>query len=362
MKIVIIHFGKKGAGPIFNFEMAKALHKAGHCVVVYASSKVENRKALEEQPFKTRFFETYFTKLEYLLSIITWYKIARVLSAIKKDNPDVVYSTMNDMWAPFIFPHITNAIRVKTIHDIGIHEGNDGRINKWWNNSNFKDADKYIVLSKKFVSALVERGIKEENVCVIPHAGFDYYLKGNTQPYEVNCNLALFFGRIDQYKGLEYLIDAFELVLGQNHDAQLRIAGNGHISEEAMAKIKSMGTSIDLQNRWIKDEDVKELVKDAAFVVLPYTHATQSGVIPLAYAFSKPVIATRVGCLDEQVVDGETGYMINSKDVKELANKISMLLDNPSTTAEMGKNANDYMQKNLTWDASASLLLNFITK
>lgn len=362
MKIAIIHLGRKGAGPVYTLEMAKALHALGHEIFYYASSAVENRKVAEEQGFHKRFFDTYKSGIEYALSVISWYKIKRVIDTIKNDAPEVVYSCMNDLWAPFIFPRLKGITRVKTIHDVGIHEGNNSRFNIWWNNTCFKDAEQFVILSRKFVPKLVEKGIAEERIVVIPHAGFDYYTKlGTVQANKEQNPIILFFGRIDQYKGIGVLLQAFPKVLEKHPNAILRIAGNGNLQAE-MPMIEQLKSNIDLQNRWIKDEEVSGLVEDAAFVVLPYTHATQSGVIPLAYAFSKPVVATNVGCLDEQVIEGETGYMCEGADPDGLAEAMVKMLDNIEHTKRMGHKANEYMKKYLTWDASAKSFESFIKR
>lgn len=362
MKIAIIHLGRKGAGPVYTLEMAKALYALGHEIYYYAASCVENRKIVEEQKFEKRFFDTYNTKLGYLFSVITWIKIYKVIKNIKRDKPDVVYSCMNDLWTPFIFPCLKGVIRVKTIHDVGVHEGNESFFNLWWNNTNFKNAEKYVILSKKFIPKLIEKGIKEDKIVVIPHAGFDYYMQfDSVHKQQSNKTVILFFGRIDQYKGINVLLQSFSLVLEKHPNVVLRIAGNGNLLNE-MPLIEKYKESIDLQNRWIKDEEVSSLVSDVAFVVLPYTHATQSGVIPLAYAYSKPVVATNVGCLDEQVINGETGYLCEGSNVKSLADVIIQMLDNPGRTREMGIKANSFMKRYLTWEASAKLLIDFLEK
>ena len=361
-KIVIIHLGRKGAGPVYTLEMAKALHVLGYEIFYYASSTVENRNAVEKQGFKMRFFDTYDSRFEYILSIISWYKINRVIDSIKQDAPDIVYSCMNDLWAPFIFPRLKGITRVKTIHDVGIHEGSDSKFNVWWNNTGFKDAEKFVILSNKFVPRLVERGISEDRIVVIPHAGFDYYTKFNTKvSHKSQSPVILFFGRIDKYKGIDVLLQALPRVLEKHPNAILRIAGNGNLHAE-MTKIKKFKCNIDIHNYWIKDEEVGGLLVDATFVVLPYTHATQSGVIPLAYAFCKPVVATRVGCLDEQVVEGETGYMCEASDPIALAEAMIKMLDNIEKTEQMGLKANEYMKKCLTWESSAKRFESFVKK
>lgn len=360
MKIVIIHLGRKGAGPAISLEMARALHKQGEEVLYYASAFVENRAYVEKEAFVSRFFNTYTSTFSYICSLIFRSDIKKVIRCIMADKPDIVYSTMNDLWLPFIFPHLKKIKRIKTIHDVGVHEGNNSLFNKWWNNTNFKDAEKFIILSQKYVSHLVERGIDKSDIAVIPHAGFDYYAHLNpilnTNKPE---NYLLFFGRIDQYKGLEVLLKAMSRIVVEMPDVKLFIAGNGDISKY-QNNIDELKSNVDVQNRWIKDEEVAGIVSNASIVILPYTHATQSGVIPLAYAFSKPVIATNVGCLDEQVLDGQTGYLIEGNNEKILADTIIKMLKNPEEIKSMGEYANKYMRENLTWEASARLFIDFI--
>jgi glycosyltransferase involved in cell wall biosynthesis len=72
--------------------------------------------------------------------------------------------------------------------------------------------------------------------------------------------------------------------------------------------------------------------------VLPYIEASQSGVIPMAYTYGKPVIATTVGGLPESVVDGCTGYLVPPRDERALAEAILELLNDPSTRHRMGVN------------------------
>jgi len=73
-------------------------------------------------------------------------------------------------------------------------------------------------------------------------------------------------------------------------------------------------------------------------VVLPYIEASQSGVIPVAYTFAKPVIATTVGGLPEMVDDGQTGYLVPPRDERALANAVVRLLQDQTLRRRMGAN------------------------
>lgn len=365
MKIAVLHFGRHGAGPVYSYEMAKALSSAGHNVLYYASSSVENRFAVENAGFTCKLFETYHSKLTYLISIVCKRTINAVVNDIWKEEPDVVYCPMNDLWTPFIFRKIKNITRVKTIHDVGVHEGNDSIFNRIWNKSQFEDAEKFVILSKGFKQNLIKKGIDPAKIQVIPHAGFDYYIKAANQRQSIvngiPDNTLLFFGRIDKYKGLNVLLAAMENVLKVKPEIKLIIAGNGDITPYR-TQIEKIKDNVVVKNGWIADEDVASIVKLASVVILPYTHATQSGVIPLAYAFSKPVIATNVGCLAEQIIDGETGYIIEGGNARAVSNAIIKMFDNPENIAKMGEKANKYVKENLTWGASAQLLVDFLSK
>jgi glycosyltransferase involved in cell wall biosynthesis len=79
---------------------------------------------------------------------------------------------------------------------------------------------------------------------------------------------------------------------------------------------------ITIVDQYISNEEVGWYFNQADVVVLPYLHATQSGVIPIAYHFRKPVIATNVGGLPDVIFDGETGFLVPPDNPTQLANKI----------------------------------------
>ena len=74
-----------------------------------------------------------------------------------------------------------------------------------------------------------------------------------------------------------------------------------------------------IERQFIRDEDIEVYFKAADVAVLPYTYIFQSGVLFLAYGFGVPVIATDVGSLREDVVDGRTGFVCAPRDATALA-------------------------------------------
>jgi glycosyltransferase involved in cell wall biosynthesis len=131
-------------------------------------------------------------------------------------------------------------------------------------------------------------------------------------------------------------------------DVKIVIAGAG----EDIEKYEKMMVHKDkfiLYNEYIPDNRVNELFQKACIVVLPYIDGSQSGVIPQAYAFRKPVVITDVGSLPENVEEGVTGYIVPPRDSKKLAEAIIDLLTDDEKRNKMGQNAYKKTQEELSW-------------
>jgi len=143
----------------------------------------------------------------------------------------------------------------------------------------------------------------------------------------------LFFGNMTPYKGLEYLISAFDGLLTKDRSYRLIIAGRPKGSEmywkEIQQAIARGGISDRIIQRieYIPDELTELYFKAADVLILPYTHVFQSGVLFLAYSFGLPAIAADVGTLREEIVDGETGFVFKPRDSSDLASKVQNYFD-----------------------------------
>jgi glycosyltransferase involved in cell wall biosynthesis len=135
----------------------------------------------------------------------------------------------------------------------------------------------------------------------------------------------LFFGNIAPYKGLEYLVEAMELVLSRVSDCRLVIAGRPKGSEAYWEAIDKRIDSSPLSERVIKrieyvpDEDTEIFFKAADVLVLPYTLVFQSGVLFLGYSFGLPVIASDIASLKDDIIEEVTGYACPPADPRALA-------------------------------------------
>ncbi|HEY6563136.1 MAG TPA: glycosyltransferase, partial [Pirellulaceae bacterium] len=113
------------------------------------------------------------------------------------------------------------------------------------------------------------------------------------------------------------------------------IAGQGEDFEGYRLRMQHP-ERFEVRNHWIGDRERSELFQRATIVVLPYTEATQSGVVPVAYTFGKPVIATTVGGLPECVEHERTGLLVPPRDSSALADAIVTLLSDPAKCRAYG--------------------------
>jgi glycosyltransferase involved in cell wall biosynthesis len=134
----------------------------------------------------------------------------------------------------------------------------------------------------------------------------------------------LYFGLIRRYKGLAHLLRAMPLILKEVRCTLLIVGEFYEGREECLGLIRSLdlSASVRLVDRYVANEEVALYFSAADLVVLPYTSATQSGVVTIAYSFDRPVVTTKVGGLPEVVIDGQTGFLVDPADPAALADAV----------------------------------------
>ncbi len=262
-----------------------------------------------------------------------------ILRKLNEFRPDVVHFQQGHLWFNAVLRFVRKYPLVMTIHDPRHHSGDvaSKKTPQWWMDYGFRQADQVIVhgdaLGKKVQELF---GFSSEQVHSIPHVAMGSMGTSGAQAIQENPNRVLFFGRIWDYKGLDQLIAAEPLISEQLPEVEIIIAGEG----EDFAKYENMMVNPDrflIHNSWISDQQREAFFKESALVVLPYNEATQSGVVPIAYNYSRPVIATRVGALAECIEHEKTGLLVEPRSPEQLADAIIRLLNDSEVRQEMGR-------------------------
>lgn len=244
-------------------------------------------------------------------------------------------------WMPFFAPAFASSVgplrrrgtRVILVCDNLVpHEPRffDAAFSAWM----MRNSDGYLVMSDSVERDLdrLKPGAPRRRV---PHPFYAQFDRGRwtrasaRERLGLAGDVALFFGYVRHYKGLDTLLEAWPLVRAARPGATLVVAGEFYDKPEPYrALVAAAGEgAVRLLDRYIPDEEVEALFRAANVTVLPYRSATQSGVTHVAYALGSPVIATRVGGIAETVRDGETGLTCAPEDPRALAGTILRFFD-----------------------------------
>ncbi len=133
------------------------------------------------------------------------------------------------------------------------------------------------------------------------------------------ANVALFFGHVRPFKGLDIALRAWRELTS---DVMLVVAGEAWWEREHEYRALAAGlTNVRFEFRFIPDAEIATYFAAADVVLAPYRIEAQSGVALTAFHFARPVIATTVGGLPE-IIDGSNGILVPPEDPAALARAV----------------------------------------
>lgn len=203
--------------------------------------------------------------------------------------------------------------------------------------------------------------ISEERIDVVPHGLYDQYIKYDNKEAKKRLsiseeNVILFFGLIRPYKGLKYLIKAFELFPESFLEkTRLFIAGEPWEDRESVELITAspVRRKITLIGRYVNDDEISTIFSAADVLVVPYTRASQSGVTHIGMSFGLPIIATDVGGIKEGLQGYNGTILIEPKNQTEIKDKLIFVLT---------KKEQFSIPENLKWDKIVDKWLTLLLK
>ncbi|MCX8229863.1 MAG: glycosyltransferase family 4 protein [Planctomycetota bacterium] len=164
--------------------------------------------------------------------------------------------------------------------------------------------------------------------------------------------MALFFGRMEKYKGLHVLVDAIPLVQKQYPQATFVIAGRGPALLEQKETLRAL-PQVQVMDHYLSQEEVDTLYRRASINLVPYVEASQSGVIATGFAYGVPAVASNIGALSEVVVPGENGCLVEPGNAQDLADAILSVFQNQEKLQSLRQGAVAWAKGPLNWETLA---------
>lgn len=218
-----------------------------------------------------------------------------------------------------------------------------------------KNGEKFICVSQFIAEQAVRNGFPEGKI-IQHYIGIDVDKYLQSEPLD-DSGIILHVARLVEKKGTAILVTALKHIQKRYPEVKLVIVGDGPLLPQLRAQISSLG----LDNNVIftgalAHVEVMELMRKAHMLILPSITAKTGdaeglGMVLLEAAVTGvPVIGTNHGGIPEAIIDGETGFLVDENNDRQLAERILFLMDNRTTRLSMGKKAREFVAQkfNLT--------------
>lgn len=280
-----------------------------------------------------------------ILSLHRIFSIRRqIRDAIKAHRISRVIILMSHVWTPFLAKTVRQcgAQYIVIVHDAIPHPGDPSARVHWWLMRDALQADKIITLSAHVADQLVKHYPAMRGRV---HTFF-HPLLGKRNPIDRTISNRplkfLFFGRIMKYKGLSLFVEACEILRREKLSFEISVIGEGRLGH---LRTRLSTLRAEIVNRWIHEDEIYTILQDNDVVVVPSTEASQSGVIPIAFAAGLPVVATPIGGLREQLDDGETGILADAVSAQAIARAMRRLILDPDLRMRLTNGVRQVQEK-----------------
>jgi D-inositol-3-phosphate glycosyltransferase len=265
---------------------------------------------------------------------------------------------------------------VLTVHNVNAasRDSKDSLLNRLTLRIQYGLAAHLFVHTEKMKASLIEEfDVQAARITVIPFGINNSVPNTQLTSREAKQRLGLgngekailFFGNIAPYKGLEFLVTAFQNSVASHPEYRLVIAGWPKNCERYWCEIRERIREDEKQGRillraeYIPDEETEVYFKAADVLVLPYRYIYQSGVLFLGYSFGLPVLVADVGALRDEVVEGKTGYVFRPEDSIHLLKTLERYFSSPlyEELSIRRKGIREYAMEHHSWDRVGSLTM-----
>lgn len=242
-----------------------------------------------------------------------------IIHRIRKENFDVLYFESLHIWNLPILMMSGKAKTYQVIHEVIPHEG-DRQVKQVdvMNKAVVRFADMIVLRNRTYIQEMIKRyDISSDRV---KYLELWRRYPGYTEP--VHGGRALFFGRINPYKGADNLLE----IVRDCSDIKFDVIGRVDPQMRDIVEQLKNEKNVRLNNSYVTDEEMGEAFINCDWVIVPYNSASQSGVIIDAYKYSRPVIAFDVGAISEQVKEAKSGYLVETGDNRAFAGKLKQAM------------------------------------
>lgn len=359
MNITVLYWGRKGGGAHYSLELARELNlKKGVNLSISISNQCELRQQFQSIGAPIHYVDTNPNIPAYAFNLTFGRpKIKKgFIRFLQKKQVDLVIIGMDFFWGETIY----KACREEGVKSLlVVHEATPHPREPFYMNlmkkaglpKSITGADHLVTLTDHVKRIVMDKySVSDSDISVIPHGIFSYYTASSPQKLpEKGLTRIIYFGRIEYYKGLDLLVDAYSKLEKAHSNLILEVWGSGSLADvkEKLTELQN----VKIENRWVGESEIPKIFEQAHICVLPYRDASQSGIVGIASDAGVPIVATPAAGLVEQL-KGAGAIIADDINADALCDAIHELLQNSELYSKLSEKSIHYA-KSLQWDSIA---------
>ncbi|HWC57920.1 MAG TPA: glycosyltransferase family 4 protein [Candidatus Paceibacterota bacterium] len=347
--------------------MQPVLEKMGHEVRTIASDRRMDLPRFDSYTFKS-IKTSGFSK--YIYNAFNPHSFFLLKKVLKEYRPDIVQLHTMGQVSPSVLFALKHTPTVLTIH--GPEAFTKGLLLWYLPTTDFKDhshdakqltfAGSMRLFYHRFISGTLYRmGMKHVDVTIV----FSRYMQRLMQKEHIitryvpngtvlleqrpitNTKTISFVGRLEKFKGVDYLLRALPAIVKKFPEVHLVIAGDGSYRTELEALARELNIMDNVSFRGhLSKEKIREMYRDATLLIMPSIWPEAFGKVGIeAMSVGRPVIAADVGGISDWLIDGEVGYLVPPKDPAAITEKVITLFSDEALLKTMSEKARRQSEK-----------------
>lgn len=338
------------------------IERQGHTVKIFASNDRPDKKHFSDYTYPAhrgllRFFF-------HVCNVSAYLKLKKILRDFK---PDIVHVHTIGHGSPLLFFALRDIPTLLTLHG---PEAFLKSLLVWcfpahYFHGNVQDMRKLKLIGKirllyhrLFLDPVYAHALRNIDVSIAPSRYMQAVAKQegltsaylpngaelfNYEPLDISQpnHTVAYVGRLEAYKGVDFLLRAMPMILIKFSDAKILIAGDGAEKDSLARLVQELDIEHAVKFLGMLDRDaLQHLYAQASAVVVPSVVDEAFGLVGIeAMSVGRPVIATDVGGVSDWLDNGVTGLLVSKKNSKKLAQAVLSLFENPETALSMSQHA-----------------------
>lgn len=291
--IGVLYLGHRGGGAGITEALCKEINKAEFKQKIFLNSKNEILSNYSKIcPNDVIEINAPYSSLQ-LLNPISFIKCFKdIIKALNRNSIKTVLVTMHHPYSVLMVPllKIIGVNVISAIHDFIPHEGDKKILLHTANFIIILFSSSVIFFSKNQFAAASERFSSYKSKFTLLWLANDFRRSNEFSKPKIPSYDYIFFGRLEPYKGIARLKEAWKFVIEEDPDATLLVRGKGPSSKELLELGKMHG--VDCRIGYVKNSEIENLMSQVKIILASHDTATQSGITGIAATYGMLAVAT----------------------------------------------------------------------